>query len=106
MIRHSQTKLRNAFAGLRAAGYFARQNWQCCQSCGFAAVPKGTERAVFYHAQDAEMRDRSKPFYLSWDGDGAQIVGILRDAGIDVEWDGDKKTRILVRPDGYKAPAE
>ncbi len=48
-----KSKLTNAFKELRKEGYFAKQNFLCCQSCGWAAMSdKESEKAVFYHQQD------------------------------------------------------
>lgn len=90
--------LTRAFQGLRDLGYFARQNFKCCQGCGWAAAPKDRrDKAVFYHAQDNEDRIEGKPVFLSWSGDGNEIVTALRAHGLTVEWDGDPNTRILVK---------
>ena len=64
-----KAKLTVAFRALRRAGYFARQRWQCCMSCGFAAVPEGKDKVVFYHAQDSQ-RMYEGAVYLAWAGDG------------------------------------
>jgi hypothetical protein len=108
-----RTQLTAGFKAVRAAGYFGRQSWKCCQSCGCAAMPEGTERYAFYHAQDRkqlveaeEVKYRgNKPrftppneigVYLSWGGDGNVIAKAFRDAGCTVEWDGKNSTRIWV----------
>src|SRR6478609_414586 len=39
MTSNFKTALTAGFQTLRARGYFAEQNWQCCQSCGVAAIP-------------------------------------------------------------------
>jgi|SRR6185369_16483288 len=95
----SQTKkqIGVAFRALRASGYFARQNWKCCQSCGCAALPEGTKNYAFYHAQDAERLNKTGEVYLAWSGDGSTIVKALRDAGLRVDHDGDESRRIFVR---------
>lgn len=92
-----ESKLNRAFKALRKAGYFARQNFWCCQNCGWAAVPDGKdEKVVFYHNQDNEQKLEGEPFYLAWAGDGNEICQILRDAGITVQWDGSDGQRIQV----------
>jgi hypothetical protein len=80
------SNLTKAFAALRKAGYFARQNFQCCQGCGWAAVPddKG-EKAVFYHRQDNDSRLRGGKFHLAWSGDQHEICRILTENGVTVE---------------------
>ena len=93
-----RTNLSEAFVQLRRDGYFARQNFMCCQSCGWAAIPETRhDKAVFYHAQDYRNYKYGSDVYLSWDGDGEFIVNTLKNFGLEVEWDGDKYTRILVK---------
>lgn len=79
----SKSNLSKAFAALRKAGYFARQNFTCCQTCGWAAVPeeKG-EKAVFYHNQDNQCRLKGESFYLTWAGDQVEICRILNENGV------------------------
>lgn len=95
-------RLTRAFALARQRDYFARQSWQCCQSCGCAALPDGIEHYVFYHRQDAEhmadaARRLERPYvYLSWKGDGHELRRIFVDAGLAVEWDGTTSQRIKV----------
>lgn len=87
-----------AFAALRFDGYFARMNWQCCQSCGWAAVPTGkADKAVFLHRQDSDNIDEDGSCHLAWSGDPDLIVRRLGEAGLEVEWDGSRHTRPEVR---------
>jgi len=97
--RQFKANLNNAFKALRKEGYWARQNWQCCQSCGWAAVPdEKSEMAVFYHAQDAaQLKDRNPRVYLAWAGNGTKINSILQQF-VDVEWDGTDNSRFLCTP--------
>jgi hypothetical protein len=89
------TKLSKAFKTLRKAGYFARQNFWCCQTCGWSDVPdEKAEKAVFYHAQDNDEKKLGHPFHISWAGNGNEICKIFRDCGITVEWDGSENKRI------------
>jgi hypothetical protein len=90
-----QPKIAKAFRTLRKLGYFARQNWMCCQGCGWAAVPD-QDKVVFYHSQDREHFIETGNLYLSWSGDGEEIVKAFHEAGLCVKWDGDTGTRILV----------
>jgi hypothetical protein len=94
----NKSKITDAFKELRKLGYFARQNFQCCQTCAWAAVPneKG-ERAVFYHNQDnSELRSTGE-CHLAWSGDGKEIVSVLNKHGIQIEWDGSSNKRIKIR---------
>ena len=92
-----ESRLSLAFKDLRKHGYFARQNFMCCQSCGWAAVPEGKEeKVVFFHNQDNEERKKGLPLYLAWSGDGEIIKSVFEHHGIDVEWNGSESTRIRV----------
>ena len=91
------TTLNNAFKELRKFGYFARQNFMCCQNCGWHAIPDGqTDKAVFYHQQDNDSKKEGKSFCLAWSGDGHQICDILNRNGIETNWDGSESKRIEV----------
>lgn len=90
-------RLNAAFRKLRKAGYFAKQNFWCCQSCGWAAMTdEQRNKAVFYHAQDNDSKKEGRPFHLAWSGDGNEICNILRGEGITVEWEGSPDKRICV----------
>lgn len=95
-------RLTKAFRVLRKQGYAAKQNYWCCQSCGWAAIDadyssKDAAKAVFYHKQDAADIISRGEVFLAWRGIGGEIVTILRNQGLDVEWDGEENTRILVK---------
>ena len=93
----AKINLTNAFKALRKAGYFAKQNFSCCQSCAWAEIAdEQLEKAVFYHHQDAGDLKEHGSCYLSWNGDGKEIVKILKDNGVEVEWSGDDSKRIKV----------
>lgn len=93
----SQTNLTKAFKELRKHGYFARQNFTCCQSCGWAEVPEDkSDTAVFYHNQDYQSYKEGGDLYLAWSGDGNLICSVLRENGLDVEWEGTPDVRIRV----------
>lgn len=102
----TRERIKIAFAALRREGYFARMNFMCCQTCGWAAVPKGrADKVVFYHAQDAEDLAAGRPMMMAWAGDSAVIVRAFRDAGLKVIWDGDDAKRIAVTEDTSAAAA-
>ena len=91
------TTLNSAFKELRKFGYFARQNFMCCQNCGWHAIPEGqTDKAVFFHQQDNDSKKEGKSFCLAWSGDGQQICDILNRNGVVTEWDGSESKRIEV----------
>ena len=90
-------KITHAFKLLRKLGYFARQNFQCCQSCAWSAIPdEKSEKAVFYHRQDGQDLERRGECYLSWSGNGYEIVSVLTQADLKCEWNGDPSTRIKI----------
>jgi len=91
------TNLNRAFRALRKSGYFARQNFWCCQTCGWADVPEGKEnKVVFYHRQDNDDRKLGNPFHVAWSGDGNEICRIFNENGIKTEWDGSDDHRIKI----------
>ena len=86
-----------AFRELRKAGYFCRQHWQCCQTCGWAAIPDDKRNhAVFAHHQDDDHYARTGELYLCWRGDGELISHTLRAHGLHVQWNGEPTARIVV----------
>jgi hypothetical protein len=91
------SKITEAFKELRKLGYFARQNFWCCQSCAWAAVPDGKDKVVFYHQQDKERLQKTGECHLAWSGDGQEICQVLNRHGITTEWDGTEHKRILMR---------
>jgi hypothetical protein len=94
----SKTNLSDAFALLRKRGYFAAENFLCCQSCGWDALSEEQARfAVFYHKQDAERLKEGGDLFLCWGGDGEEIVDILKNYGLEVNWDGSTNSRIMVK---------
>lgn len=91
------TNLTKAFAELRKNGYFAKQNFWCCQSCGWASLTdEQAKRAVFYHNQDHRGLKDGDDLYLCWSGDGHFISRTLERFGMRVNWNGDSSERIMV----------
>jgi Domain of unknown function (DUF6891) len=89
--------LASGFKALKERGYFAEQDWTCCHTCGCAEIPdEFNDRYVFYHDQDAYDLRESGETYVSWAGDGQEIVEVFRAEGLRVEWDGSRSTRILI----------
>jgi hypothetical protein len=108
---NTKEKVNQAFKLLRKAGYIAKQDFWCCQSCGWAAIHKDypdAEKIVFYHNQDNEAWNKDKeldhPLYLAWAGDGGEIVNIIKSVGLSVEWDGSKDNRIMIQPEQKSKP--
>ncbi len=95
-------RIDDAFAALREQGFFAKANHTCCQSCGLAEIPADKEMAyVFYHMQDAENLKDAGVCYLAWGGKvgekfGHTICDTIREAGLEVDWNGSEHTRIAV----------
>jgi len=89
--------INHGFEVLRERGYFAEQDWKCCQSCGCRAVPDEFEQHyVFYHWQDGAILREAGWTRLAWAGDGHEIVDVFRAEGLRVEWNGSQNCRILI----------
>jgi hypothetical protein len=89
--------INRAFKKLIKAGYFARQNFWCCQTCAWSAIPEvDSNKVVFYHRQDADRFKNTGELTLAWAGDGAEIVSILESVGLKVNWNGKEDTRISI----------
>jgi uncharacterized protein YyaL (SSP411 family) len=102
-------QITRAFKILRKHGYFAAQDWACCQSCGQDEIPDNKkDKYVFYHGQDATDLWETGETYLNWDGDADHakfICDTFKAAGLEVEHNGDANTRILIRlPKDAKRP--
>lgn len=92
----NKENLNKAFRALRKAGYFAKQNFWCCQSCAWSDVPDSQEKVVFYHRQDNDDLKENGKCRLAWSGDGNEIVKILNENGVKTEWDGNNDKRIKI----------
>jgi hypothetical protein len=90
-------KLNKAFKELTEKGYFAKQNFSCCQSCGWAEIDDDkSDKVVFYHQQDNDNLKETGKCYLSWAGDGHVIVEVLNRHGILTNWNCSEDTRIEI----------
>lgn len=100
MEKSTRAKINMAFRRLRKAGYFAEQDFWCCNTCAGADMSdEELKKFVFYHNQDAESLKGTKlvrDMYVSWEGDGAEIVKIFEDCGLAVMWNGDPNIRIMI----------
>jgi hypothetical protein len=101
-----------AFKALRKQGFETHMNWQCCQSCGGAALRDGTSRWAFYHRQDAtgfnrdgNIRDAVHIAFGATVEDGQAIQKALTDAGLRVAWDGTVAKRPAVLGIAFAASA-
>ena len=90
--------LTRAFRALRKKGYFAKQNFLCCNSCGWFGVPNdNAKKVVFYHRQDNERKQRGEKFHVSWAGDAKEIMETFKENCVETSWAGtaDKRIEIL-----------
>ena len=109
--RTDNTLLDEAFARLREEGLTVEDNFTCCQRCGLSEIggeaAEGSPGYVFFHQQDLESAAAGHGLMLAYgafggDPDASTAIGhqtaeALRAAGLTVEWNGEVRTRILVR---------
>lgn len=87
-----------AFNRLRINGYRCEQNWQCCRSCGWAAIPdEDASHAVWYHSQDRDHGLNTGELWFVWDGDPGAIREAFEAEGLSVTHDGTHAQRIMVK---------
>jgi hypothetical protein len=106
MAQTDKQVLNEVFKDLRKAGFIARQNYKCCQSCAWAGMEteyNATDDTpvVFYHNQDADaIEDKTitRTLYLAWQGDGGKVREIVEKHGFNVDWDGTEGMRIGIKP--------
>lgn len=93
--------IRKAFKELRSDGWFAEQDFMCCQTCGLAETPDD-KPYIFYHIQDTDTLNDYGYTYLSFgqmtDRQMKHCVSVLDKHMLCPEWDGDYKTRIRINP--------
>ncbi|MDA2812835.1 hypothetical protein O4J56_19475 [Nocardiopsis sp. RSe5-2] len=102
-------RLTRAFDELNERAIVAREDFSCCRRCGLGEIRdedhdgEGEARGyVFYHQQDT----RRRPLYLAYDTPdgtdesmtalGDEVVAVLTEQGLTVEWDRDPDVRIAV----------
>lgn len=117
-LTDARIKLTEAFHQLRKMGFLARQNFRCCQSCASYELGeiassmtdfKKSKYAgtVFYHHQDNTGFNECGKMYLAFghyfdeddastESAGRKILDVLKENGLNVEWDGSAHTRIKV----------
>ena len=99
---NQKKQVAKAFELLREKGYFAEENFWCCQNCGWNAMTdKQAEKAVFYHGQDNESWNEKTGnlktnLYIGWSGDCHEIRNIFESVGLLVEHDGTEGSRIEI----------
>lgn len=101
-LKEFKKKVNKGFRMLRKKGYIAKQNFLCCQGCGWSELESmyssyEMKKVVFYHKQDNENLIEDREFYICWDGDGKEIVEIFKECGLSPVWDGDFGKRILIK---------
>lgn len=102
----------DVFKDLRKQGFIARQNYACCQSCGWAQVEDDYDvnddsNIVFYHGQDADSFENGELknlIHLAWQGNGDLIKETFEKYGFNVDWNGSEHKRIAILPrkDAFK----
>ena len=86
-----------SFNRLRLNGYRCEQNWQCCMTCGWAAIPwEHADQCVWYHSQDRDCAMQTGRLFLAWQGDAALIREAFEAEGLTVEHDGTIEKRFQV----------
>ncbi len=115
-------RLDKAFEALGNQGFVTRQNWDDCTRCAWASISHAQDDwiesgnpysgEVFYTQPDLTYVASDGALYLSFGGDvggdeataeaGRKIAAALRAEGLNVEWDGNPGTRIVVRMDWQK----
>jgi hypothetical protein len=89
------------FRALRQLGYYAKQDFACCLTCGWAEVPEGEEKVVFYHHQDSDAFKKGilvRPLYLAWQGNANEIYNAITSNNLEYEHDGSENKRIAILP--------
>lgn len=100
-VKGFKAKLNVFFSLMRKDGFVAKQNYQCCQSCGWTAIADAYPTAtniIFYHKQDTEDIYSHLQMYLAWRGDAKTIIKNAEIAKLDVNWNGSNEERILLQP--------
>ncbi len=119
-------RLDAAFSRLERAGIICRHNYACCGSCGAAEMRDlldAQRRAgreirgyAFYHQQDTERAIEGDGLLLNFGAAaggaaaalaiGREVVAVLAEHGLCVEWNGEWSRRIGVELDWKRRRAE
>lgn len=85
------------FRKLRKAGYFAKQNFHCCQTCATSAIPEEfATKYVYYHNQDYQRMRNGGDLMLGWAGDGTEIATLAQESGLQINWNGSPEQRMEI----------
>jgi hypothetical protein len=106
-------KLRLAFAAMEERGIVAEGRWWCCGTCGNYAMGDLWKQSAehesplgycFFHEQDWDSYLADGTVYLAYQSFtgpsqcvGRIITDCLDSVGLEWEWNGSAKTRILVK---------
>jgi hypothetical protein len=107
-------RLDRAFAALEEQGIIARQNFACCNTCGFAEIggeiqtPRCGRPPIgfaFYHMQDTENAVEGGGIWLKYGSCdpetsdemvGEKVLEALLAVGLDASWNHDPNTAVQV----------
>jgi len=103
-------RVTRAFRELAGTGIVAREDFSCCQDCALDDLRDEFvegERArgyAYYHAQDADRAVDGEGLFIAYGGVGAspsqeigaEVAAVLRQEGLQVDWDGSADSRIAV----------
>jgi hypothetical protein len=119
-------RLDAAFSRLERAGIICRHNYACCGSCGAAEMRdlldaqrragRDVRGYVFYHQQDTERAIEGDGLLLNFGAAaggaaaalaiGREVVAVLSEHGLCVEWNGEWSRRIGVELDWKRRRVE
>jgi hypothetical protein len=108
-------RLNEAFATLNDQGIVARQDFSCCNNCGFGEIWAEVEKEerlrpvegyVFYHLQATRRAVETGRLLIAYGSLGerledmqrvaSQVVAELRRVGLDASWEGTERHPIVV----------
>ena len=116
-VAEIRQRVKGAFGALRKIGFITRSNFSCCMSCAVAELSEMAEkprrnRAAYWHRQDEEHFRKTGVLFLRYcylpakgiEGDtvpittqiGEQVAAALRKAGLELDWNGDPRTSIVI----------
>jgi hypothetical protein len=102
-----RARVRHAFRTLTKRGWFARMNFACCTTCGFAEAPMGKPIVFYHHQNEAVAWNKGMlsddGLYLAHDAQsevtGAvtdEILQAFKNVGLGVDWDGSMSKKIHI----------